>query len=88
MGVRVNDAAIDSAVQLCTRHIGDRRHLNKAINLVKEAMARPATEIDSLSKEQGTTERKIRQQGLNVKHSGPRRPRKYLLHLRTKSRNE
>ena len=88
IGVRINNAVIDPAVQLSTRYIGDRRHLEKSIDLVEEAVARLRTMIDPLSKELGTMECKIRQWELNVKHSSPRRKRRNLLHLRSKSGNE
>ncbi len=60
-GVRINDAAIISAVQLSNRYIGDRHLPDKAIDLMDEAMARLRTEIDSLPEELDTLERQIRQ---------------------------
>ena len=86
--MRINNAEIDPAVQLSTRYIRDRHHLEKTIDLVEEAMARLRTMIDPLSKKLGTMERKIRQWELNVTHSSPRRKRRNLLHLRSESGNE
>ena len=59
--VHISDPPIISAVQLGTRHIGDRHNLDKATDVVDEAMAYLRTEIDSLPKELGTKERQIRQ---------------------------
>lgn len=86
--MRIDGAVIISTVQLSARYIGDRYYLDKAIDLLEEAMARLRIMIDSLSKELGTMERKIRQHELNVKHLDPRRKLKNLLHLRSKSTNE
>lgn len=60
-GVKINDSAIVSAVELSTRYISDRFLPDKAIDLMDEAAARIRIQIDSMPEELDELERKIRQ---------------------------
>ncbi|MHA1734088.1 MAG: ATP-dependent chaperone ClpB [Promethearchaeota archaeon] len=58
-GVKINDSAIISAVQLSHRYITDRFLPDKAIDLIDEAASRLRIEIDSMPTEIDQIERKI-----------------------------
>lgn len=59
--VRIQDAAIISAVQLSDRYITERQLPDKAIDLIDEAAARVRLEIDSLPEQLDEIERRVRQ---------------------------
>jgi ATP-dependent Clp protease ATP-binding subunit ClpB len=58
-GVKIQDAALVSAVVLSQRYITDRFLPDKAIDLVDEACARLRTEIDSMPAELDETSRRV-----------------------------
>ncbi|TWP53953.1 ATP-dependent chaperone ClpB [Lentzea tibetensis] len=58
-GVKIQDAALVSAVVLSRRYITDRFLPDKAIDLVDEACARLRTEIDSMPAELDETSRRV-----------------------------
>lgn len=60
-GVKINDAAIVSAVTLSNRYISDRFLPDKAIDLVDEACALIKTELDSMPTELDDLKRKVMQ---------------------------
>jgi len=60
-GVRINDAALISAVNLSIRYITDRRLPDKAVDLIDEAASRLRLEIDSMPQEIDIIKRKIMQ---------------------------
>ena len=60
-GVKINDAAIVSAVILSNRYISDRFLPDKAIDLVDEACALIKTELDSMPTELDDLKRKVMQ---------------------------
>ncbi len=60
-GVRIQDDAVISAVELSTRYISDRFLPDKAIDLMDEAASKLRIEIDSLPEELDELNRKIMQ---------------------------
>lgn len=60
-GVRIQDDAVISAVELSTRYISDRFLPDKAIDLMDEAASKLRLEIDSLPEELDEIQRKIMQ---------------------------
>ena len=60
-GVRIQDDAIISAVELSNRYITDRHLPDKAIDLMDEAASRMRIQIDSLPEEMDELQRKIMQ---------------------------
>ena len=60
-GVKINDAAIVSAVTLSNRYISDRFLPDKAIDLVDEACALIKTELDSMPTELDDLKRRVMQ---------------------------
>ncbi len=60
-GVKINDAALVSAVTLSNRYITDRFLPDKAIDLVDEACALIKTELDSMPTELDELKRKVMQ---------------------------
>lgn len=60
-GVKINDAALVSAVTLSNRYISDRFLPDKAIDLVDEACALIKTELDSMPTELDELKRKVMQ---------------------------
>ncbi|MEM9943953.1 MAG: AAA family ATPase, partial [Planctomycetota bacterium] len=69
-GVRIKDSALIAAAQLSSRYISDRFLPDKAIDLVDEAAARLAMEMDSVPEEIDTVQRRLTQLELAARQLG------------------